>query len=167
MNARAYVFVPYWLLYLNLKHWSANLSHFSNIWRAFCGILYVLEPKGGGGGRSVGLFYCLILSGYNCLQWPEKVQTITNQSSNVSWNLKILCSYSNPPPPSKIKITENISLWNDGIWLGNFVQEARDEMDQMELRISAWKSLFFFNFLNFTFSKGKCAGKLLQSDRSI
>jgi hypothetical protein len=29
---------------------------------AFGAIMYLLEPKGGEGGRSMGLFYCLILS---------------------------------------------------------------------------------------------------------
>jgi hypothetical protein len=32
--------------------------------RCFNGSMYLLEPKGGEGGRSVGLFYCLILSGW-------------------------------------------------------------------------------------------------------
>ncbi len=29
---------------------------------AFGAIMYIFDPKGGGGGRSVGLFYFLILS---------------------------------------------------------------------------------------------------------
>jgi hypothetical protein len=52
------------LLYLNLKIFSsAQLSYFSDILHAFVEIMYyLLEPKGGGGGRSLGLFYCLNLS---------------------------------------------------------------------------------------------------------
>ncbi len=52
------------LLYLNLKFSSsAQLSYFSDILHAFVEIMYyLLEPKGGGGGRILGLFYCLNLS---------------------------------------------------------------------------------------------------------
>ncbi len=41
----------------------AFISKFIDIRRAFGASMYFLEPKGGVGGRSVGLFYCLILSG--------------------------------------------------------------------------------------------------------
>jgi hypothetical protein len=44
------------LLYLNLKLSSAKLSN------AFGAIMYLVEPKGGEGGRSLGFFYCLNLS---------------------------------------------------------------------------------------------------------
>ncbi len=62
----AYVVVPYRLLYLILKISSAKLFNLSGIWRPSGAIMYLLEPKGGGGGRSgrcLGLFYCLIFSG--------------------------------------------------------------------------------------------------------
>jgi hypothetical protein len=52
--------VLYRLLYLNFKLTSAKLSHFGDISQAFGTIV---ELKGGGVGRSMGLFYCLILSG--------------------------------------------------------------------------------------------------------
>ncbi len=34
-------------------------------------IMYLLEPKGGGGRRSVGLFYCLILSAFTWSSWQS------------------------------------------------------------------------------------------------
>ncbi len=45
----AYAVVLYRLLYLNLKLSSANLSHFSYNSQASGAIMYLLEPKGGGG----------------------------------------------------------------------------------------------------------------------
>ncbi len=59
----AFVAVSYRLFNLNLKLSSEKLSHFSNIWRTCGTIMYLLNPKRGGSERSVGLFYCLILSG--------------------------------------------------------------------------------------------------------
>jgi hypothetical protein len=47
---RVYVVVPYHLLYLDLKLLSARLFHFSIISQRFGAIMYLLEPKGKGGG---------------------------------------------------------------------------------------------------------------------
>ncbi len=58
----ANVVVSYLLLCLNLKLSAAKLLNFSGIWRAIDTIMYLLKQKGEGGGKSVGLFYCLILS---------------------------------------------------------------------------------------------------------
>ncbi len=52
----------YQLLFLYLKLSPGKHFHFSDIRQASGAIMYLLEPKGGGGGMSVGLFYCLILS---------------------------------------------------------------------------------------------------------
>ncbi len=41
---------------------SAHMSYFSDISRAFGEIMYLVETKGGGGERNLGLFYCLNLS---------------------------------------------------------------------------------------------------------
>jgi hypothetical protein len=50
------------LLYLNLKLSSAySVPILAKSVRLLGAIMYLLEPKGGGGGRSEGLFYCLIL----------------------------------------------------------------------------------------------------------
>jgi hypothetical protein len=51
----AYVVVLYRRFYLNLKLSSAKLSYFCDSRRdgLFGAIVYLLEPKGGGGGRSV------------------------------------------------------------------------------------------------------------------
>ncbi len=42
------------LLHLNVKLSSSKLSRYSDIWRAFGAIMYLLEPKEGGGRRNVG-----------------------------------------------------------------------------------------------------------------
>jgi hypothetical protein len=47
--------------FIHLKLSSAKLSH-STVATSdgrFCALLYLLEPKRGGGGTSVGFFYCL------------------------------------------------------------------------------------------------------------
>ncbi len=59
---RKFCWTIYWRLCLNLKPSSAKFHHFSYIWLGFHAVMYLLEPKGGGGGRSVGLLYCLLLS---------------------------------------------------------------------------------------------------------
>jgi hypothetical protein len=46
----AYAVVLHRLLYLNLKFSSANLSHFSYNSQASGAIMYLLEPRVGGGG---------------------------------------------------------------------------------------------------------------------
>jgi hypothetical protein len=48
------------MLYLNLKLSSAKLFYFSVMLWGFGAIMYLLEFKGGEGGRSMDLFYCLI-----------------------------------------------------------------------------------------------------------
>jgi hypothetical protein len=46
---------------LKFEAFIIKASNFSDICQAFGVIIYLLELKGGEGGRSVGLFYCLIL----------------------------------------------------------------------------------------------------------
>ncbi len=60
----------YRMFYLNLKLSPAKLSHFSDTCWAFVAITYLLEPKGGRGWGSVGLFYYLILSALITLDLP-------------------------------------------------------------------------------------------------
>jgi hypothetical protein len=95
----------------------ANFSHFSDICPAFGAIMYLWEPKGGRDGRSVGLFYCLILAGlwymysyfrlskaFDCLFWEKSVyfcqirtktykihQLNANISVNLLRHLYLLC----------------------------------------------------------------------------
>jgi hypothetical protein len=70
--ACAYVVVLY--LYFEAYISDAFSFYSSNIWLAFGARMYLLDPKGGGGGRTVGLSYCLILSAFvanlytNCCQ---------------------------------------------------------------------------------------------------
>jgi hypothetical protein len=52
--SRAFVVLPYHLLYLNLKLLSAKLSCYSDFSQAF-------GAEGRISGRSIGLFYCSIL----------------------------------------------------------------------------------------------------------
>jgi hypothetical protein len=55
----------YRLLYLNLKLSSAySVPILATSVRLLDAIMYLLELKGGGGERRVGLFYCLILSAF-------------------------------------------------------------------------------------------------------
>jgi hypothetical protein len=46
-------------------------KNFFQILQDFDAIMYLLEPNGGGGVSSVGLFYCLILSGLYRLHWRQ------------------------------------------------------------------------------------------------
>ncbi len=80
MHGQCICFEPYWLLYLNLKLCSAKVYHFSDILQAFYAVMYLWEPKKGGGGRSVGLLYCLLLSA-----WYFMIQ------SQVEWNILQWC----------------------------------------------------------------------------
>jgi hypothetical protein len=47
---------------------SEELSRWSKYDRLLVQLMYLLEPKEGRGGRSVGLFYCLLLSGVSLLK---------------------------------------------------------------------------------------------------
>jgi hypothetical protein len=69
-----YVVVLYQLLYLDLKFSSAQLSHFNNILWDFGELMFLLEPNGEGRGRSVGLFYCLILSVPYPIKWEVHIR---------------------------------------------------------------------------------------------
>jgi hypothetical protein len=91
--SNAYVVVLYGLLNLNLKLSSAKLSHFSDILRAFGAILYLLEPKGERSGKSVGLFYCLILSGssYTGKVYLEKMDPSNLWKNKATLSLPCLC----------------------------------------------------------------------------
>jgi hypothetical protein len=92
-------FTVYRLLYVNLKLSSAKLSHFSNIWKAFGAIMFLLEPKEGD-GRSVGLFYCFILSvtvystvyiHYMSSGYTKKKYMRSNRWSSVYCQVKAIC----------------------------------------------------------------------------
>ena len=58
-KSSAYVVVPYRLLFLNLRISSGKLFHFSDIYRDYVELMFVVEPNGGGRESCEGLFYCL------------------------------------------------------------------------------------------------------------
>ncbi len=109
MNVKEiYVVVPYQLLYLNLKLSSAKLSHFRDIRRAFGAIMFLLEPKWGESGWSLGLFCCWILYGlgvawYRVVHDPTKwLFCIYLYSSQLAWRLLKALACSIAPQPTLI-----------------------------------------------------------------
>jgi hypothetical protein len=55
------------------QRYEACVSDISGALRA---IMYLFEPNGGGGVRSMGLLYCLILSGISGLQYLPLQHTV-------------------------------------------------------------------------------------------
>jgi hypothetical protein len=73
---RTYV-VSEWLLYLNLRLSSGKLADFSDIFRDCGALMFLVEPKGGGRGSCVSLFYCLIVTlGCNTKKTPHVILRI-------------------------------------------------------------------------------------------
>ncbi len=75
MNVQAYVDIPYWKLS------SAKLSHFSDIWSAFCALLFLLEAKGELLGPLLKFEYSKVLSTLSHSHSPAESSPLVKKQS--------------------------------------------------------------------------------------